>query len=258
MNRNLDVDILKIDAVGRRQVSDVVTDESLLTIYLNGRELLTLLCTFTQVKELCAGFLYSAGLIHAMDDIDHIFIDDEKMTAHIGLKNEDLDTDAFFRRVYTSGCGKGILFFNALDIAHQTVIQSDFTIAAESILEVMKLFNKTSDTFKKTGGVHSAALSDGVSLLAFAEDIGRHNCIDKIIGMALYRTIAMERLIVLTSGRVTSEIMFKLQKMKSPVIVSRSAPTDLSVKLSRKWYATLVGFARGRRMNVYSAPERIL
>lgn len=131
------------------------------------------------------------------------------------------------------------------------------TLQSQQITVLMKAFDKKSAVFKKTGGVHSAALCDGERIVSFQEDIGRHNAIDKIIGDALYNNLNMADLIVLTSGRISSDVMFKVQKMESAVIVSRSAPTDLAVKLAKQWNVTLVGFARGKRMNVYSAPERI-
>ena len=106
--------------------------------------------------------------------------------------------------------------------------------------------------------MHSTAFCDLEKILVFSEDIGRHNSLDKAVGDALFRNLDMEDLIVLTSGRISSEVMFKVQKMRSAIVVSRSAPTDLSVRLAGSWNVTLVGFARGKRMNVYTAKERIV
>ncbi len=254
----MEVDVLKIDAEKCETVKDTVTDEIFLTIHLNGEELLTLLCSPDNLKELSAGFLYSAGLIHSPDDIENIFINNKDLTSHITLKEKNINTDFIFKRVYTSGCGRGMLFYNALDLAHNSSVAGDVKIRSKKVIELTRAFQKKSEIFKKTGGVHSAALSDGESILAFSEDIGRHNSLDKVIGEALFKNLKMENLIVLTSGRISSEMMFKVQKMRSAIIVSRGAPTDLSVRLAERWNVTLVGFARGNRMNVYTAKERIL
>jgi len=252
------VDILRIDANRKKHLKDIVTDEVFLTIHVNEKELLTLLCSPDNLEELSAGFLFSAGLINSLDDIENIFVNTKNMTSHITLKKKDIIEDAIFKRVYTSGCGRGMLFYNVLDLTHQKIVRKNSRIHSENIIELMKAFEKKSITYKKTGGVHCAALCDEENILAFCEDIGRHNAIDKVIGDTLYMNLNMEELIVLTSGRISSEVMFKVQKMGSAVIISRGAPTSLAFQLADKWNITLVGFVRGHRMNVYTAKERIL
>ena len=254
----METEVVRIDAEKKIKAQDTITEEVFLTVHLNDRMLLTLSCTPGYEKELSVGFLFSSGLIHSLDEIELIFINTKAMSSHISLKDKTIDADMLFDRVYTSGCGRGVLYYNVLDLAHRKVITSDMRIQSDTITALMKSFEKRSVVFKRTGGVHSAALSDGREILVFSEDIGRHNALDKVIGMALYQHITMEDAIVLTSGRVSSEIMYKIQKMGSPCIVSRSAPTSLSVELAKKWNVTLVGFARGRKMNVYTAQERIV
>ena len=254
----MEIDVVRIEKEGKENKKDVVTDEIFLTIHLNEQELVTLLCSPGNQKELSAGFLYSAGMITSLNDIESIFINKKNMTSHITLKEKDVSTDVIFKRFYTSGCGSGLIFYNVHDLASRKVIETNGKIHHEKITELMKTFEKKSILYKKTGGVHSAALSDGENIIAFNEDIGRHNAIDKIIGEALYKNLNMEELIVLTSGRISSEVMFKVQKMGSAVIISRGAPTGLAVQLADKWNVTLVGFVRGHRMNVYTAKERIL
>ena len=254
----MEIDVVKIDTKKKEFCKDSVTEEVFLTIHLDGSELVTLLCSPGKLKELSAGFLYSSGLIHSPDDIEKMYIDSKNMTSQITLKDKDLSADVIFKRVYTSGCGKGMLFYNVLDLAHRKKVTCAMTLQSQKITVMMKAFDKKSASFKKTGGVHSAALCDGERIVSFHEDIGRHNAIDKIIGDALYNNLNMADLIVLTSGRISSDVMFKVQKMESAFIVSRSAATDLAVKLAKQWNVTLIGFARGKRMNVYSAPERIV
>ncbi|HDY88396.1 MAG TPA: formate dehydrogenase accessory sulfurtransferase FdhD [bacterium] len=254
----MDVNILRINPEKKENIKDVVTDEVILTFYLNEKELLTLLCSPDKLKELCAGFLFSSGLINSLNDMENIFINRKNMTAHITLKDKDIMPDVLFKRVYTSGCGRGMLFTNMLDLARQKIVTGNTTIQSGKIIELMKAFNKKSIEYKKTGCIHGAALSDGESILVMSEDIGRHNAIDKVIGEALYKNLNMEKLLLITSGRISSEVMVKVEKMGSAIIVSRGAPTDLAIRLADKWNVTIVGFARGRRMNVYTAKERIV
>lgn len=252
------IDVLRIDRGEKKNIQDVVTEEISLTVYLNGKELLTLLCSPDSLKELSTGFLYSSGLIKSKNDIKDITIDSRNWTSYIKLNAKDADTQLVFKRLYTSGCGKGILFYNALDLMHRKKITSNFKISSEKILTLMDSFQKMSVTFRETGGVHSAALSNGNDILIFKEDIGRHNALDKVIGEALMKGLKMEDLIVLSSGRISSEIISKVQKIKSPFLISRSAPTDQAIKKAGELNLTLIGFARGKRMNVYTANERIV
>ena len=229
------IDVLRIDRSEKKNIQDVVTEEIPLTVYLNGKELLTLLCSPDSLKELSTGFLYSSGLIKSKNDIKNITIDNQKWTSHIKLNTKGAAPQPIFKR-----------------------IASNIKISSEKILTLMDSFQKMSVTFRETGGVHSAALSNGNDILIFKEDIGRHNALDKVIGEALMKGLKMEDLIVLSSGRISSEIISKVQKIRSRFLISRSAPTDQAIKLARELNLTLIGFARGKRMNVYTANERVI
>ncbi len=254
----MEIDVVKISAGKKTDLADTVTDEVFLTIHLNDKVLLTLSCTPNHENNLCAGFLYSSGLIHSVADIERIFIDKKHRSAYVSLKNTSIDPNILFERIYTSGCGKGVLYHNALDFSHKKVVAGSLRIESTAITSLMKSFERKSIGFKSTGGVHSAALSDGTAITVFCEDIGRHNALDKVIGEALFKNIPMEESIVLVSGRISSEIMYKIQKMGSPMIVSRSAPTSMAIELAKTMHVTLVGFVRGKRMNVYTAEERVV
>ena len=254
----MDVTVVRIESGEKKSVRDSVADESFLTIYLDGRELLTLLCSPHNIVELSVGFLYSAGLIHSVNDIDEMSLDAKNSTSNITLKEPIPDVDSLFKRVYTSGCGKGMLFYNAAGLSHKNEVAVTRTLSSGKISSLMKEFLKQSNLFNKTGCEHSTALSDGESILSFFEDIGRHNALDKVIGDAVIRRLNMRGSIVLTTGRISSEMMYKVQKLRAEFIVSRSAPTALSVRLAEKMNITLVGFARGKRMNVYTATERVI
>ncbi len=121
----------------------------------------------------------------------------------------------------------------------------------------MKEFQRRSDLYRTTGGVHSAALCDSEKILVFSEDVGRHNAVDKIFGRCLLEDIPTDDRMVVTSGRISSEILLKVARRRIPLIASKSAPTDLGVKLANDLGITLLGFVRGKRMNVYANRWRI-
>ena len=119
-------------------------------------------------------------------------------------------------------------------------------------------FQHHSLIYRTTGGVHSAALCDNRDILLFADDVGRHNAIDKIFGECMLRDIATNDRMIITSGRIPSEILLKVSKRRIPIIISISAPTNLGVKLAADLGITLIGFARGKRMNVYANGWRVV
>ncbi|MFH1867980.1 MAG: formate dehydrogenase accessory sulfurtransferase FdhD [Candidatus Omnitrophota bacterium] len=254
----MEIDLLRIDKDKRENIKDIVTDEIPLTIYLNDEELITLLCSPDNLKELSVGFFFSSGLIKSIDDVESVVIDKERFSSYVALKNKEISSEFTFKRLYTPGCGKGVIFYNALDLMNKEVISNDLKVSNQQIRELMKAFDKASASFKETGGVHSAGFADAKDIVVFKEDIGRHNAIDKIIGEALLKGLDIKNMIVLTSGRISSEIINKVAKIKSPILASRSAPTDQGVKLAENMHLTLIGFVRGDRMNVYTAAERII
>ncbi|MDP2983630.1 MAG: formate dehydrogenase accessory sulfurtransferase FdhD [Candidatus Latescibacter sp.] len=238
-------------------IEDFVIEEIPLTLMIGDKELVTLLCCPSDLEDLVRGFLFTSGLIINSEEIINIYINREQWVATIDLADNNKDFDLVFKRLYTSGCGKGILFYTAADILNKSKITSQLRIDASGINAFMVEFQGKSEVFNKTGGVHSAALADKEHMLIFKEDIGRHNAIDKVIGQGLREKVDFGSKIMISSGRISSEVLFKTQKCKIPMVISRSAPTAQAVKLARDMGITLVGFARGNRMNIYSAEERI-
>lgn len=240
-------------------VEDSIIKEYPLTIFLNGDEFVTLLCSPKGLEYLVVGFLISEGIIKKKEDIEKLHIDDEKGHAFVDLRNKDLFTDKLFgKRTVTTGCGKGTVFYNVLDSLGTKRIESGFKIDAEKILDLSSKLNERSFLFRETGGVHSCALCDSNGILLFHEDVGRHNALDKIIGEALLSNIDLSDKILISSGRISSEMIIKTTKSNIPILVSRSAPTDLSVNIAKQFNVTLIGFARGRRMNIYNGEDRLL
>jgi len=249
------LEILAIHDGTRERQSVPLSEEVPLTIEVNGQEIATLLCSPSDADDLVKGFLYTSGIIPEISAVHGLVIDRERFKANVDIEGS-LD-DLVFRRVYTSGCGKGVIFHNPLDLMQRVRIEEGFTIAPVEIARLMQAFLRGSPEHARTRGVHSAALAAREEILIFRDDIGRHNALDKVVGAALAQGIDYADKIILTTGRVSSEILSKAMRCRMPVIAALGAPTNQAVKFARMVNLTLVGLVRGGRMNVYSGGERI-
>jgi FdhD protein len=221
--------------------------------------LVTLLCSPADLKYLAIGFLVSEGLLKSKDEIKKIVVDDQRGVVRVETEEDKgLASQLLFKRLITSGCGRGASFYSAADVKNQARVESQIVISAPQVFALVKEFQHRSQVYKATGGVHSAALCDTKSILVFSEDIGRHNAIDKIFGECMLTDLPTEDRLIITSGRISSEILFKVAKRNIPILISKSAPTNLGVKLAADFGITLIGFARGKRMNVYTDSWRVV
>lgn len=255
---NQKVAILRVTEEGRTETEDVVAEEFPLTILLNNKELVTLLCSPFDMDSLAVGFLFSEGLLKSRDEIGKIAVDAQRGLVRVETRgNIEPDSNLLTKRFITSGCGRGASFYSAADVGDVAKVESRTAISAHDVFALTREFQHHSEVYRSTGGVHSAALCDTKNILVFAEDIGRHNAIDKIFGHCLLNNIITDGHIIVTSGRVSSEILLKVVKRTIPIIISVSAATNLAVKLAGDLGLTLIGFVRGKRMNVYSNGWRI-
>lgn len=247
------IDILRVKGNNILAEEDIVITEYPFTIFLNDEELITLLCSPKSLKHLTVGFLYSEGFISSILDIVDMKIDEEKGLAYVETKNRNSISGKLYRkRTITSGCGKGTLFYNVIDSFKSKKIENKLTISLEEIKVLVREFSRNSELFLSTGGVHSCALCNNNEILIFDEDIGRHNALDKVLGRAFIEEVPLTDKILLVSGRISSEMLIKTAKREIPILVSRSAPTSLAIELARELNITLIGFARGEKMNIYS------
>ncbi len=255
-------EILPIERVtreGRNDTEDLVTKELPVTIILNNQELVTLLCSPTDLKYLAIGFLSSEGLVKSKDEIKKVMVDDRRGVVRVETEEDkEFANELIFKRLITSGCGRGASFYSAADVQGQVKVESQIGISPLEVFTLLKEFHHRSQIYRTTGGVHSAALCDAKSILVFNEDIGRHNAIDKIFGECIFRDIPTDDRIIITSGRISSEILLKVAKRNIPLLISKSAPTDLGVRLANDLGVTLIGFVRGERMNVYTNGWRVV
>ncbi|MBI2832722.1 MAG: formate dehydrogenase accessory sulfurtransferase FdhD [Chloroflexi bacterium] len=250
--------IKRVTEEGKTDAEDLVIREIPLTIILNNRELVTLLCSPGDMRYLAIGFLSSEGLIESKDEIKKLTLDDRRGVVRVETREDKASTDEVFKRFITSACGRGASFYSSADVTNRSKVQSKISVSASQIFALAKKFQLSSETYRATGGVHSAALCNNDEILVFAEDIGRHNAIDKIFGRCLMNGISTDDRMIITSGRIASEILLKVARRNIPVLISKSAPTELGVRLANDFGITLIGFVRGKRMNVYTNDWRVV
>jgi FdhD protein len=185
-----------------------------------------------------------------MDDVASMRVCEEDSLAEVTLKNPECELPT--RRTLTSGCGGGATFKT-----QEQRVDSEVTVTPEEILALMKQLQEEMELYRLCGGVHASALSDTKRLLVVAEDIGRHNTLDKIQGECLLKGLSTKDRLLLSTGRVSSEMLLKAAKMKAPIVVSRHSITGNAVTLARDLGIALVGHARGGRLSLYSHPDRL-
>lgn len=251
-------EIVKIKGDKIIRTEDVIVREVPITLFLNGKEFVTMVCSPQGLEELAVGFLCSEGLLQTPDDLKDIKVDLENGLIHIEAAEGDSEAK-FLKRNITSCCGRGRpVFYFVNDAKSMNKVTTDLLVTPGQVWDLSDRLEQMSALFKETGGVHNAALCAPTEVILFYEDVGRHNAVDKIFGRAFLNRIPLEDKILVFSGRVSSEIVIKVGKMGLPVIISRSAPTDLGLEMAEKLGITVVGFAKGERMNVYTYGERIL
>lgn len=237
----------------RDSEDDLVAVEKKLRVSVNGKELYRLYCSPTMIRELVAGFLATEGVLKNFCA--------ERMSIEFG---EDILVDvpaeetpeAAGMPVIASGCAGGLTYENFSSL--EKAVSGGPEISGALLNEMFREFQQGSNLYKSTGCVHSAALSDGGGILVRAEDIGRHNAVDKVIGYSLLENILLNDKILLTSGRLSNEIAAKCARWGIPVLVSRAAATSRAIDVAERAGITLVGFLRGKGCNIYTHPERIV
>ncbi|MBN2553089.1 MAG: formate dehydrogenase accessory sulfurtransferase FdhD [Spirochaetales bacterium] len=265
------LEILRISGGERESRQDLVTEEVSLRLLAGHRRIAVLMCSPGDLEDLIRGFFYSNRFISRADQIRRIVINRATWSAFIEL-DPGIDPDSLrLGGVVGSACGSILPLDegdgpSGRDESHAEGeacgeadrVESALRVSSRRISDLMEELRSRSKLHRRTGGVHAAALAGPGGVIIFREDIGRHNAVDKVIGAWLLQDGGFDDKILLTSGRLSSEILGKARACSLPVVVSRSAPTDRSVAAARRQNITLIGFARGRRMNVYSAAQRIL
>jgi FdhD protein len=228
-----------------------VACESPVTLSVNGETWLTFSCTPNQLAELAAGFLYNERIIESLDEVASLHVCSDSAQIDVWLEHK-VARPAHWTR--TSGCGGGITGASPSIETIATTRQ----FSPEIILENLQQLLRKQDLYHETGGLHCSALSDGERICLAAEDIGRHNTLDKLSGQLLMRKLSVPDRVILTTGRVSSEMLQKSVRLKACVVVSRTSPTSLAVAQAEQAGITLIGYARGNQFIVYTHSTRLL
>jgi FdhD protein len=256
----LEVEILRLNVAEKKidHIKDWVAQESPLHIFLNRTFYATILCSPSNRKELVIGHLLTEGIVKSVEEIEEVNVKVQickvKVKLNVDFKKR-IRISRHSLRIILSECG-GEQSHKLLEKLPK--IKSDMSVNAETVVNCTSRLNSLAQTYMKTGGVHAAAIwtGDGV-LVAIAEDVGRHNAVDKAIGMAtLFKTDLQQCFLTLT-GRLTEDIVLKSAMANLQIVASLAAATDSGIALAHKINLSLIGFVRGRRMNIYVAPERI-
>jgi FdhD protein len=238
-------------------VQSVSIIESPVSLTVNGEIWLTFMCTPVDLEALAAGFLFNEGLIESLADIADIRVCPEEENIDIWL-NRSMQKPDLWRR--TSGCTGGITSqANAPTGASTRFSKTNgWGISSDQVNQLVGKLHQEQLLYRQSGGVHTSALSDGEKLVIYTEDVGRHNTLDKLAGKMLLQDLSITRCIILTTGRLSSEMLQKSSRMGASIIISRTAPTSLSIQLAEQWGITLIGYARRDRFNIYTHPDRVL
>ena len=239
-------------------IDGTVVEEALACITVNGEELATFMCTPRDLPEMALGFLTNEGIIAGLDDVRALTVSKGRTCVDVWLRDTEFEPPR--RAIITAGCGGGVTF-DDLSAAHAP-LNSNLTATPAQLAELMRRLHLGAAVYQQARGIHTAVLAAPCPpgqecFLLQVEDIGRHNCLDKLQGAALLAGVATRDRILLSSGRISSEMINKARRLETPIVCSRTSPTSLSVALAETWNMTIVAYLRQDRMRVYTHPERV-
>ena len=256
------VNIVKLDlSTGRSQeIADYIAEEKPFYLFVNTTFWATILCSPTDLKELAVGHFLSEGILKSTGEIEEIVLKEPKSSCYVKLKPEvnvekRVKTSRLHTRVIHSACGSGSPYQFTGKIPK---VKSNLIVRAQVIFDSVSQLNFKAEGFRRTGGLHVAAIykADG-ELVALAEDVGRHNAVDKVIGMAALNNVVLAECFLALSGRMSGDVVFKAAKVGLPIIASLAAALSSGIAMAESANLTLAGFVRGKRINLYTCPERI-
>lgn len=256
------VDIIKLDlsTVKAQKTTDNVAEEKPLHLFVNNTFWATILCSPTSLKELAVGHLLSEGILKSTEEIEEVTLKEPEGTCNVRLKpsvnvEDRMRLSRLHTRVILSACGSEATYQYA---GKTPQIESKLTVKAQLIFDSVNQLNFKAVGFRQTGGLHVAAIYEGNgSLVALAEDVGRHNAVDKVIGMAALNKVDFGTCFLALSGRMSGDVAFKAAKVGLPIVASIAAALSSGIAVAETANLTLVGFVRGKRMNIYAGAERI-
>lgn len=237
----------------------LMPEEYPITLYLNGTELATYQLTKADLEDWAVGYLYSEGIIDSINDLVNLVVDgrNHRILAEIDGK---FDAESFTqkRKHFTAGCGRGITFFSMADVKKFTKSKTDRVTTLSYLLKKRHEFAQSSPMYLDSGGMHGACIVERDGTITVREDIGRHNAVDKAIGFALRTALHAEDLILLTTGRISYEMLAKAARYGIGIIGSRTAATKQAIQLARFLNIEIAGYLRGKRAVLYTSEGRIM
>jgi FdhD protein len=228
--------------------------EAPVSLTVNGEAWITFMCTPTDLEAMAVGFLYDEGVIDRADEVMDVRLCEHGDNIDVWLSREAAQPKSWRR---TSGCTGGV---TAVDLLARPDVVFDPQapkFGADMVGTLVDMLFESQELYRETGGVHTSALSDGERILLSAEDIGRHNTLDKIAGLCLLKNVWPERRILITTGRISSEMLQKAARLGAAILISRTSPSSLSIEMANRYGITLVGYARRQQFNVYSNGQRV-
>jgi len=228
--------------------------EAPVSLTVNGQVWLTFMCTPIDLEAMAVGFLFNEGIIETMDEVEDVHVCEHGDNVDVWL-NRSVEQPTSWRR--TSGCTGGVTAVDALARVDVSFGGDQPRLRPDAVGHLVDQFFEAQTLYRKTGGVHSSALCDGEKIVVIADDIGRHNTLDKISGLCLMNDISPETRILITTGRISSEMLQKAARMSAPILISRTSPSSLSIEMAERYGITLIGYARRHRFSVYSNVQRV-
>ena len=253
----LSVEMDGIDHEGRSVTTAVVTERPL-TLFLNAREIVTMMTIGDHPDLLAIGYLLNQNMLKADDEITAVDYEPDIETIVVRTKRQTNYEDKLRKKVQTSGCAQGTVFGDLMEELDKIELAAGARLKTSWLYALTKKINTEPSLYLKAGAIHGCVLCEADRPLVYMEDVGRHNAVDKIAGYMFRHGVAPQDKIFYTTGRLTSEMVIKAVKMRIPILVSRSGFTAWGVELARKAGLTLIGRARGKRFVALSGAERIV
>jgi FdhD protein len=252
-----EVMIEKFDENGIELIEDNIIKEERVEFFLNNEKFLSVMTIAQHQDAHIVGFLLSEAVIKSFDDVEDIDISEDGLKVNINAKiSKEGYENLFKEKTLTSGCCVGVTG-NADKSFECAFVNTKYSVKANNILSNMRKFNTPSELFENTGCVHKAELVLEDGTIFTSEDIGRHNAIDKVVGLASINKKDIKKSVLYASGRLSMEMVVKCVMHKIPVVVSKAAVTFQGIKAANEHGITLIGFARNKKMNIYTHSGRI-
>ncbi|MCL6607172.1 MAG: formate dehydrogenase accessory sulfurtransferase FdhD [Geminicoccaceae bacterium] len=249
--------VVGLDQEGRRVEARIVHERPL-TIFLNGREIVTVMTIGDHPEELAIGYLLNQNMLRADDVVTAVEHDPDLGVVVVRTARETDFEQKLQKKIRTSGCAQGTVFGDLMERFDQVRLPADAILKTSWLYTLTKTINTTPSLYLEAGAIHGCVLCQQDHILLYMEDVGRHNAVDKIAGFMWKHGLSAADKIFYTTGRLTSEMVIKTVQMGIPILVSRSGFTAWGVELARKAGLTLIGRARGRRFLALSGVERIV